>query len=306
MLSPAPYYPTPRSGLHDLLRLGDAVLDEAMQRNQYRFRKGRQLASPVERQERIFRLVTGSVARMRHLPDGRRQIICLFTPGDLIPARAILVERVPDTISLMSDSTMTFLPCASAISLAERHPEVAFRLMWQIGEDERRLRDSNVMLGKGTAKERVCMMIADLLARKGVSNGGGFGAGVVFLRQQDIADLVGLTVVHVNRTLRLLREEGAIRVAVGAIKVLDADTIFRYAASMLGTADVTNAEKHAHVSESPELSGKATKLPDDVAERIEQSAIGLSLGDAAFPRSVSEAANAATPLQAGRDKEVPA
>ena len=237
------YFPTPRSGVEDLLKRGDGVLQEAMSRNQVRFRKGHRLVSVGETQDRVYRLVTGIVARVRHLPDGRRQISCIFTPGDLVPARAIMVERVPDSIEVMSNATMHFLPCRSLINLAMRHPEVAFRLMWQISEDERRLRNNNVMLAKGTAKERIAMLIADILGRLALAYGDAAGPGrVVLLRQQDIADLVGLTVVHVNRTLRSLREEGAIELAVGAIRVRDPGAIFRYAAPMLDIDEVTAPE----------------------------------------------------------------
>jgi CRP-like cAMP-binding protein len=105
--------------------------------------------------------------------------------------------------------------------------------MWQLAEDERRLHKQVVILGRGNAVERISAMLMDLsgrLAKLGFSDA---ERRRIAIRQQDIADYIGLTIMHVNRTLRTLRKQGTIATQFGNISVIDPETVGRYAAPML-------------------------------------------------------------------------
>jgi CRP-like cAMP-binding protein len=238
----ARYFPAPRPELSQILATGDALLHREMHRNPCYFRRGHVLVRAGEPMDTVYRLLTGSVARVRYMPDGRRQIISFSTPGDLLPARAVLLGNLPDFSIVLANSAMESLDCRAAIKLATEHPEVAFRLMWQISEDERRLRNNLMMLAKGSAKERVAAMIADIHGRLTLAAGPQERHKIISLRQQDIADYLGLTLVHVNRVLRSLREEGVIEVATGAIGVRDLSRIVEYATPMLDIDELATPE----------------------------------------------------------------
>ena len=79
--------------------------------------------------------------------------------------------------------------------------------MFQLAEDERRLHNWVTALGKGHADERIATLLLDLRGRlhaqAGLANGDGF---YIPMTQQEMADHLGLTLVHVNRVLRRLRE----------------------------------------------------------------------------------------------------
>ncbi|MGE5268949.1 MAG: Crp/Fnr family transcriptional regulator [Thiohalocapsa sp.] len=229
------------------MKRGDVLLQQEMQQHEQRYRRGQLLVRMGERQGAIFRLAAGAAARFRVLPDGRRQIMCFLTPGDIIAARALMVERLPDSVETLSTATVHALDCAAALDLVAHNPDVALRLMWQIGEDERRLRNNTVMLAKGSAKERIAVMLLDILGRLAVAGGNRGTWQVVSLRQQDIADHLGLTLVHVNRTLKALREEGLIDVRIGAITIRDRVGLLAYAAPMLDVDEL----------DAPEFSGAA-------------------------------------------------
>jgi CRP-like cAMP-binding protein len=102
--------------------------------------------------------------------------------------------------------------------------------VWQLAEDERRLHNNISMLGRGTAIERIATMLVDLAGRQGKV---GLPSSEIRLAQQEIADYVGITVIHVNRTLRTLREEGVISVHMGRIVITNKDALGRHAAPML-------------------------------------------------------------------------
>ena len=223
------YFPSPRTELAERLAAGDKILDAAMLGTERVIPAGHVLVREGEPQNTFFRLTEGKLARIRAIEDGRRQIICIFTPGDLLAVKAMLLDRQPDNIEALSRSSVTAIEYSEGLSLAGQHSTVSLRYMWQLAEDERRLHNSVTLLGRGTALERVSTALLDLQARLvllGIDRS-------IPIRQQDLADYVGLTLVHVNRTLRSLREQGALATQNGGIVLHDVATLHRHARPML-------------------------------------------------------------------------
>lgn len=155
---------------------------------------------------------------------------CIFVPGDLMGVKTLLLDRQPDNIESLSQASTRSLEHRTALDLADNDRNVGLRFMWQLAEDERRLHNSVTMLGRGSAIERISTALLDLQARLSLS---GDEVTVISLRQQDLADYVGLTLVHVNRTLRCLREQGAIDRENRGIVIRDLAALHRLAAPML-------------------------------------------------------------------------
>jgi CRP-like cAMP-binding protein len=224
------YFPSPRRELAERLREGDRILDAAMAKSVKVIPVGHTLVRGGEPHTAIYRLIAGKLARVRPIEDGRRQIICIFAPGDLLAVKAMLLDRQPDNIGALSEASVMSLGYTDALALGTQHPDVSLRFMWQLAEDERRLHNSVTMLGRGTAMERISTVLLDLQARLVQF---GKEALPIPIRQQDLADYVGLTIVHVNRTLRSLREQGALETRMGGIIVRDLALLNRHAAPML-------------------------------------------------------------------------
>ena len=151
---------------------------------------------------------TGWAARTRIIEDGRRQIIAVFLPGDLMGVKSMLLERQADTIECLTDVSVRAIDYKRLLELSAAHHAVALRIMFQLGEDERRLHNWITALGRGNAEERIATLLLDLRGR--LLHAGAI-QGVAFhlaMTQQEIADHLGLTIVHVNRVLRRLREAG--------------------------------------------------------------------------------------------------
>ncbi|WP_309087814.1 helix-turn-helix domain-containing protein [Phenylobacterium sp.] len=172
-----------------------------------------------------LRLVaSGIVAEARTLRDGRRQITALRLPGDLFGA-----EWSPqhcDVIALTAATTMG----ASALHVALRDPSPRFdawRLAWTMAqnEEEKRRADHMVRLGRLTAYERVGHLLLELrerLARVGLAGAGSFHLP---LTQETFADMLGLSVVHVNRTLQQLRRDGLVNYRPGHVALPDPEQL---------------------------------------------------------------------------------
>src|SRR4051812_6506564 len=95
-------YPLHRPELHDLLTRGDAALRQAVGPPSLR-RKGEALINTGGDSRTVYLLEHGWVARTRLIEDGRRQIMMVFLPGDLMGVKSMLLERQPDTIECLTD-----------------------------------------------------------------------------------------------------------------------------------------------------------------------------------------------------------
>jgi len=211
-------YPLHRPELRDLLIRGDATLRQAMGPPSFR-REGDALINTGGNSGTVYLLEHGWVSRTRLIEDGRRQIMMVFLPGDLMGIKSMLLERQPDTIECLTDVRVRTIDQKQLLDLVAQDHAVSVRVMFQLAEDERRLHNWVAALGKGMADERIATLLLDLRGRllwAGSANGDAFQ---IPMTQQEIADHLGLTLVHVNRVLRRLREAGIVTVQRGMVKV---------------------------------------------------------------------------------------
>ncbi|MDB5406483.1 MAG: Crp/Fnr family transcriptional regulator [Rhodospirillales bacterium] len=164
------------------------------------------LIAPERPSQSLYVLRRGWACRTREWPDGRRVIPEIYVPGDLIGFESALRTRPADEVVAIQSVTLQAVD-ADVVSglLAQR--TTATYLAWLIGEAQRRAEARADRLARFDAQERLAEMLVDLherLRRRELVTAGSFNLP---LTQQQMADHLGLTVVHVNRTLRLLREE---------------------------------------------------------------------------------------------------
>src|SRR4051812_4166080 len=239
-------YPLHRPELRELLIRGEAAIKAAMS-PPIRRREGEILVATGEESSTIYFLESGWVARTRIIEDGRRQIIVVFLPGDLMGIKSMLLERQPDTIECLTAAHVRMIDHKQLLDLVSQDHASSVRLMFQLGEDERRLHNWVAALGKGSAEERIATLLLDLRGRlswAGLANGEGFHMPMT---QQEIADHLGLTLVHVNRVLRRLREAGIVTVQRGVVMVDELARLSQIAAPM----------QDIYQRETPEFGGQA-------------------------------------------------
>ena len=239
-------YPLHRPELRDLLIRGEATLQQAMGLPGLR-REGAKLVSTGVESSTVYLLESGWVARTRKTEDDRRQIMMVFLPGDLMGLKSMLLERQPDTIECLTDAHVRTIDHKRLLELVAHDHAVSVRVMFQLAEDERRLHNWVTALGRGHADERIATLLLDLRGRlhqAGMANGGGFQ---LRMTQQEIADHLGLTLVHVNRVLRRLRESGIVTVQRGVVIIDEMARLSQLAAPM----------QDIYERETPEFGGQA-------------------------------------------------
>jgi CRP-like cAMP-binding protein len=204
-----------------------------MGKERKRFRKGDEIIQTGEPCNTIFRLESGWVGRTRVLDDGRRSIITIFLPGDLFGVKSLFLTEKPDSIHSLGDAIVQTISHQRLRELFESEPSVALRIAFQLGEDERRLHNYIIGLGRASAAERIAAMLLDLHGRLGRAGPIENGAYPCPITQQELADLVGLTPVHVNRVLRRLQNDGLAAMSRGIVKINDIEALHKLAQPVL-------------------------------------------------------------------------
>jgi len=163
------------------------------------------------------------------LEDGRRQIVRLHFRGDLLGLDGLAFDEAPDAISALTDAEVCAIDRAKLGLLFAEHPRLGALLFAAQQVDRVTLTDRLVSLGRSSARGRVAALllwIARRLRFAGLPVDDGFALPVT---QEEIGDLTGLTAVHVNRTMRVLGEEGLIARSGTSLRILDPDRLARVA-----------------------------------------------------------------------------
>jgi CRP/FNR family transcriptional regulator, anaerobic regulatory protein len=206
-----------RPEIEILATRGEAALLAAMSPMPRLLQRGDLLMQMEEAHEFVYAVNSGWLARTRTMPDGRRQIIVIFLPGEFCGIKTVFMARQPDAIEALTRSSARRIHYQEVCSLAAKDFAVAMHLARQLAEDERHLHNWNVRLGQATAEERVAALLLELrnrLLRLGVPARDHY---TLPLTQQQIADHVGLTTVHVNRVLRRFRGRDMVSIRRGEV-----------------------------------------------------------------------------------------
>jgi CRP-like cAMP-binding protein len=182
-----------------------------------------ELIAEGERLETPRLLLAGWACRQRYLPDGRRQIFDFILPGDIYG----LCMR-PQAVALCNAVTLTRATISNAAALGDAvlgHPEgypgLSSASLMSASTDEAYLLGQIVRIGRQTAYERVAHLLLELHYRLGVVGLATNDFMPLPLTQEVIADALGLSVVHLNRTLQQLRRDGIVEVRGGVGRLLD-------------------------------------------------------------------------------------
>lgn len=207
--------------LGKLAPLGRAEIEalEAEVANSFRLPGRAELLHEGRAVGRARLMLSGWAARVRYLEDGRRQIMSFVLPGELIghctQAQAVAV------------STVTALDEVVACAAPAPGSHAALDAAYAVGQarEEAYLLAQIVRLGRMNAEERITGLLLELLHRldeAGLVRDGGFDAP---LTQEMLADVTGLTPVHVNRTLQVLRRRGDIEWKSHRVRIADPDAL---------------------------------------------------------------------------------
>lgn len=176
----------------------------------------------------LFTLLSGWAFRFKMLDDGRRQILNYLLPGDLVGLQGSVIGEMEHSVEALSPLVLCVFQRDRLDELFRNHPSLGFDVTWLAAREERMLDDHLLSLGRRTALERAAYLLAFLHGR---AKSLGLGATNMHipLTQQHVADTLGLSIVHTNKTLRKLTNRGLIRWLGRSCQVLDASELARVA-----------------------------------------------------------------------------
>ncbi|MEK7991587.1 MAG: Crp/Fnr family transcriptional regulator [Thiotrichaceae bacterium] len=178
-----------------------------------------------EEHTNTYTLFSGWVMLYKTLNNGSRQILRYALPGDFLSFQADLNSPINHSAQTLTECNFCVFPRQSILQMFEQHPELASQIAWITARDMSLSHEYLVNIGRKNAKERMAYLFLDLYHRLSTQVEYQDNTIPFPMTQEDIADTIGLTLVHVNRTLRCLREEGLIKLAHHQLTILDYTTL---------------------------------------------------------------------------------
>jgi len=171
--------------------------------------------------EQLYTLLSGWAFRYKALEDGRRQIVNYLLPGDLIGLQASTIGEMQHSVEALSSAVLCVFRREQVPELFRSHPELGFDVTWLASREERMLDENLLSVGRRSAFERAAYLLA-VLHRRASALGMMKGARpTIPITQQHLADTLGLSLVHTNKTLKRLAAANLIRWHDHACEVLD-------------------------------------------------------------------------------------
>jgi CRP-like cAMP-binding protein len=191
---------------------------------------GETLLLEGENSEHLYTMLAGWAFRYKTLPDGRRQILNYMLPGDLVGLQGSLMGgELQHSVEALSPLILCAFKRSRLDELFRNHPGLSFDITWLAAQEERMLDDHLLSLGRRTAFERAAYLVAFLYQRAASVGLRGSTPLLLPITQTHVADTLGLSIVHTNKTLRKLADRGLIRWLDRSCEVLDIDGLMQAA-----------------------------------------------------------------------------
>jgi len=150
-------------------------------------------------------LLSGLLGRVFYMSEGKRQIVAMHLPGDFVDLHSLLLKRLDHDVVALSEVRVALFPHVALRRLTETEPHLT-RMLWLLTVIDGAIHREWICRLGHSAAVRIAQFLCELQARLelvGLATRAGFA---LHLTQSELGDVTGLTPVHVNRTLRKLRE----------------------------------------------------------------------------------------------------
>ena len=177
----------------------------------------------------LFTALHGMGLRYKYLENGKRQVVNFILPGDFIGLQAGVMGEMGHSVEATTKMTLCVFNRSAIWSFFKDNPERAFSVTWLAAVEEHFLGDALATVGQRDALQSVAWALAKVYLR-------GQQLDMVFksqmplpFRQQDLADALGLSLVHTNKTLATLRNRQLAHWSDGVLSVADIDELAQIA-----------------------------------------------------------------------------
>lgn len=165
-----------------------------------------------ERVDHACLVVAGVIGRFGQNSEGKRQITAMHVPGDMADLHSVVLPVATSALQALSATTIVRVPHGAIRAAAARYPALAEAFWRDCIVDSAILAQWVVNVGRRDARERIAHLLCEMAVRIAGARAG--ACEIVFdlpVTQTHFADATGLTPVHVNRTLQVLRADGLVQ-----------------------------------------------------------------------------------------------
>jgi len=173
----------------------------------------------------LYTVLSGWAFRYKLLQDGRRQILNYLMPGDLIGLQGSVMGEMQHSVEALSPMLLCVFERDNLHELYRNHPGLAYDITWIASREERMLDENLLSIGRRSAIERAAYLIAFIGSRAKVVGLNGKQSLRIPITQQHIADTLGLSLVHTNKTIRRLMDRKLIVWRDGGCEVIDNEAL---------------------------------------------------------------------------------
>lgn len=207
---------------------------------------GTDIYSEGEESDDLYMVIDGWVFQHQILEDGRRQILDFALPGSLLGFQPDRGAEMTHAAEALTTATVAVIPRDRLGEFLSRDPEFGLRVISAAAGALNTAYESLTDVGRRTAREAVAHLLLRLFSRICALTPQVAGTAIKFpLTQEHIGDALGLTAVHVCRTMRCLREKGVVELHNGRLSVMDPKAL----ADIAGCA--TEMESHPEMQFPP-------------------------------------------------------
>ncbi len=194
----------------------------AMTGSRRMIRANETLVREGSRPDRICLILKGVAYRYRYLANGRRQIFGYLIPGDLCDTQFVILNECDHNVGLLCDTEVAVISLPTLISAMVKYPKIERALLMMSLVDAAMLREWLLNVGQRDAFQKLAHFFCEMSARFHALGTYDVDEGFTIpLTQIELADTMGLTVVHVNRILQRFRHEGLLNWSRRHFDILD-------------------------------------------------------------------------------------
>ncbi len=188
-------------------------------------RRGTAILRQGERSPVLYTVLEGMATRTLLLEDGRRQVINFVFPGDFAGLQAAVMGEMGHSVEAATPMTLCTFARDRLWEVFHEQPERAFKMTWLAAVEEHFLGETIATLGQRDATERMAWALFRIWRRLGAVGLMQGDTVPLPFRQGDVADALGLSLVHTNRTVARLRQTGLATWTGGFLSVHDAPAL---------------------------------------------------------------------------------
>lgn len=215
--------------LRDRLTDEDQAVLAALPKRVQKYESGAEIIAEGSRPQESCVVLEGFAARAQHLATGKRQLAAVHIAGDFVDLHGFLLKEMDHAVIALPSCKVAFIPHSSLKVVTEKHPHLT-RMFWLSTVVDGAIQRAWITcLGRRSAIQHLAHLICEVYLRLEIVGLAADGKFEFPVTQAEIGDMLGLSNVHVNRTLQDLRASGLMQWRGSTVQIDDFEKLSAFA-----------------------------------------------------------------------------